>query len=99
MANYYLSGRWLAPLLVSVLIAIIPTPEGLAPHAWLYFAIFLGVIVGLILEPFPGSVVAMCGIAIIAVLSPWLLFSPQQLADPGFKYTSKALSWAVSGFS
>lgn len=99
MANYYLSGRWLAPLLVSVLIAIIPTPEGLAPHAWLYFAIFLGVIVGLILEPFPGSVVAMCGIAVIAVLSPWLLFSPQQLADPGFKYTSKALSWAVSGFS
>lgn len=46
----------------------------------LYFAVFTGVIVGLILEPVPGAVVAMIGISIIAVLSPWLLFSPEQLA-------------------
>ena len=30
---------------------------------------------------------------------PWLLFSPEQLAQPGFKFTAKSLSWAVSGFS
>ncbi|MBW9313156.1 hypothetical protein FA041_22240 [Escherichia coli] len=36
---------------------------------------FTGVIVGLILEPVPGAVVAMVGISIIAILSPWLLFS------------------------
>ncbi|MBW6099198.1 anion permease [Escherichia coli] len=38
---------------------------------------FTGVIVGLILEPVPGAVVAMVGISIIAILSPWLLFSPR----------------------
>lgn len=68
-------------------------------HTWLYFAVFTGVIVGLILEPVPGAVVAMVGISIIAILSPWLLFSPEQLAQPGFKFTAKSLSWAVSGFS
>ncbi len=36
---------------------------------------------------------------VIAILSPWLLFSPEQLAQPGFKFTAKSLSWAVSGFS
>lgn len=72
------------------------------PQGWrvipLYFAVFTGVIVGLILEPVPGAVVAMVGISIIAILSPWLLFSPEQLAQPGFKFTAKSLSWAVSGF-
>lgn len=57
-------------------------------HTWLYFAVFTGVIVGLILEPVPGAVVAMVGISIIAILSPWLLFSPEQLAQPGFKFTA-----------
>ncbi|MBW7982187.1 anion permease [Enterobacillus tribolii] len=91
--------RYLAPLAVIIVIALIPAPAGLEPHAWLYFAVFMGVIVGLILEPLPGAVVAMIGISIIAILSPWLLFSPQQLAQDGFRFTSKALSWAVSGFS
>ncbi len=56
-------------------------------------------IVGLILEPVPGAVVAMVGVSIIAILCSWLLFSPEQLAQPGFKFTAKSLSWAVSGFS
>lgn len=91
--------RYLAPLVVIAVIAVLPVPEGLETHTWLYFAVFTGVIVGLILEPLPGAVVAMTGIAIIAVLSPWLLFSPEQLAQDGFKFTAKSLSWAVSGFS
>ncbi|WP_310607513.1 anion permease [Buttiauxella brennerae] len=91
--------RYLAPLMIILLLVLLPVPQGLAPHAWLFFAVFMGVIVGLILEPIPGAVVAMVGIAIIAILSPWLLFSPQQLAQGGFKFTGKALSWAVSGFS
>lgn len=66
------------------------------PQGWrtipLYFAVFTGVIVGLILEPVPGAVVAMVGISIIAILSPRLLFSPEQLAQPGFKFTAKSLS-------
>lgn len=91
--------RYLAPLAVIAIIALLPVPAGLENHTWLYFAVFTGVIVGLILEPVPGAVVAMVGISIIAILSPWLLFSPEQLAQPGFKFTAKSLSWAVSGFS
>lgn len=99
MATLNTSWRYLAPLVVSAAIALCPVPSGLEAHAWLFFAVFTGVIVGLVLEPVPGAVVAMTGIAIIAILSPWLLFSPQQMADPGFKFTAKSLSWAVSGFS
>lgn len=96
LRNYW---RYLAPLAVILILALIPAPAGLELHSWLYFAVFMGVIVGLILEPVPGAVVAMLGISIIAILSPWLLFSPAQLAEPGFKFTAKALNWAVSGFS
>ena len=74
--------RYLAPLAVIAIIALLPLPAGLESHTWLYFAVFTGVIVGLILER-AGCVVAMVGISIIAILSPWLLFSPEQLAQPG----------------
>lgn len=94
-----LRWRLLVPLAVALFILLLPTPQGLEPHAWHYVAVFIGVIVALVLEPLPGAVVAMVGIAIITVLAPWLLFSPEQLATPGFKSTSAALSWAVSGFS
>lgn len=73
--------RYLAPLAVIAIIALLPLPAGLRVIP-LYFAVFTGVIVGLILEPVPGAVVAMVGISIIAILSPWLLFSPEQLAQP-----------------
>ncbi len=89
--------RYLAPLAVIAIIALLPLPAGLESHTALLCR-FTGVIVGLILEPVPGAVVAMVGISIIAILSPWLLFSPEQLAQPGFKFTAKSLSWAVSGF-
>lgn len=51
--------RYLAPLAVIAIIALLPVPAGLENHTWLYFAVFTGVIVGLILEPVPGAVVAM----------------------------------------
>jgi len=53
--------RYLAPLAVIAIIALLPLPAGLESHTWLYFAVFTGVIVGLILEPVPGAVVAMVG--------------------------------------
>lgn len=99
MATFRSCWRYVVPPAVSILLALIPAPAGLEPHAWFYFAVFMGVIAGLILEPLPGAVVAMIGISVIAILSPWLLFSPEQMSQGGFKFTSKALSWAVSGFS
>jgi L-tartrate/succinate antiporter len=39
------------PIIVAVLLLFVPVPDGLPPYAWHYFAIFVGVIVGLIFEP------------------------------------------------
>ena len=54
----------LAPVVVAVLIALIPAPAGLPQHAWYYFAIFVGVIVGLMFEPLPGGSWALLLVAV-----------------------------------
>jgi L-tartrate/succinate antiporter len=89
----------LAPLVVVVLIAIIPAPAGLAQHAWYYFAIFAGVIVGLMLEPIPGAAIGLIAVTVVAVFCEWVFFSPEQLAKPGFNVANASLGWALSGFS
>jgi len=62
---------WKAPalLLVALALAIIPAPSGLEPHAWYYFAIFAGVITGLMLEPIPGAAIGLIGVTLVAVLA------------------------------
>ncbi len=91
--------RALLPVGVAVLIALLPAPEGLAPYAWYYFALFAGVIVALMVEPLPGGAVGLIGVTTAAVLAPYVLFAPAELAKPGFKVASAALAWALSGFS
>jgi len=88
----------LAPVAVAIAIALIPAP-GLPQHAWYFFAIFAGVIVGLILEPLPGGAIGIIGVTTVTVLSPWVLFSPAELAKPGFNAANAALTWGLSGFS
>ena len=46
--------KGLAPVVAAIVIALIPAPGGLAQHTWYYFAIFAGVIVGLMLEAWRG---------------------------------------------
>jgi L-tartrate/succinate antiporter len=92
-------ARALVPIALAAGIALIPSPEGLAPHAWHYFAIFCGVILGLILEPVPGAAVGWIGITTAALLSRFVLFGPEQLAEPGFNDAEQAIRWALSGFS
>src|SRR5258706_12689428 len=89
----------LAPVIVAILLGLLPVPSGLAPYAWYFFSIFVGVIVGLILEPLPGAAIAVIGITLVTVLAPFALFSPQQLAESGFRPASAALAWALSGYS
>jgi L-tartrate/succinate antiporter len=84
-------------VLVGVVIAVIPPPDGLPAYAWHYFALFVAVIVGLILEPVPAAAVGLIGVTVAAVLG--LVFSPEQLADPEFKLSSEAAKWALSGFA
>lgn len=93
------SWKSLAPLIVTVVVALWPTPDGLSPHAWYFFAIFLGCVVGLILEPLPGAVIGLIGVTAAALLAPWVLFSPEQLAAPNFNAANQAFAWAVSGFT
>jgi len=90
---------FLLPAFVALLLLVTPVPNGLSPHAWHFFAIFAAVIVGLIFEPLPGAVIGLTGIVVVALFNQWLLFSPEQLADPSFKTANQAFKWAVSGFS
>jgi len=94
-----MNWKAIAPIAVAIIIALIPAPAGLPQHSWYFFAIFVGVIVGLMFEPLPGGAIGLIGVALVAVLSPWVLFSPEQLAKPGFNDARAALSWALSGFS
>ncbi len=94
-----LPWKALTPVAVAAVLALMPAPDGLAPHAWYFFAIFAGVIVGLMLEPLPGGAIGLIGVTLVTVLSPWVLYGPQELAKPGFKPANAALNWALSGFS
>lgn len=85
------------PILVAVVIALLPVPEGLAPNAWYYFAIFAGVVTGLILEPMPAAAIGLIGVVLIAILG--LPFSAEQLADPAFNTPTEAIRWVLAGFS
>ena len=87
------------PIAIAIVVALIPTPSGLAPHAWLYFAIFLGIVLALILEPVPASAVGLLGVTIVAAAAPWTLFSPAELATQSFDAPTRAIEWAVSGFA
>src|ERR1700741_4781279 len=89
----------LAPVAIVVILALLPVPSGLAPHAWYFFSVFVGVIVGLILEPLPGAAIAVIGITLVTVLARFALFSPQQLVESGFRPANAALAWALSGYS
>jgi L-tartrate/succinate antiporter len=80
-------------------LALMPPPPGLAPYACNFFAIFAGVIVALMLEPLPGAAIGLIGVALVTVLSPWVLFSAAELAKAGFKPANASLAWALSGFA
>jgi L-tartrate/succinate antiporter len=94
-----MNWKAIAPVAVAIIIALIPAPEGLPQHAWYFFAIFVGVIVGLMFEPLPGGAIGLIGVTVVAVLSEWVFFSPEQLAKPGFNSARASLAWALSGFS
>jgi L-tartrate/succinate antiporter len=85
------------PLAVGMVVAVCPAPAGLAPHAWLYFAAFVAVILSLITEPLPAPAIGLIGVTAIAVLG--LPFGPEALADPAFRAPAEALKWALAGFS
>ncbi len=62
-------------------------PTGLTMSAWCYFATFLAVILGLILEPIPAAGVGLIGVAFAATMR-------YVNAD-----MTQSLNWALAGFS
>jgi L-tartrate/succinate antiporter len=87
------------PLAISGVLALFPAPAGLPQHTWYYLAIFAGVVAALVLEPLPGGAIGLIGVTLVGVLARWVLLSPGELAQPGFRPENAALSWALSGFS
>lgn len=75
------------PVFIAVFIALLPTPQGLQPHAWYYFATFVGIIVGIALESLPMGLIGLIGICLVSLLN---------LLD---KKPADTLNWALSGFS
>jgi L-tartrate/succinate antiporter len=82
-------GMWraLPPVVVGVGVALVPVPPGLTPDAWRYFALFLAVVVGLVLEPIPAAGVGFIGMALAAA---------SRLAAPD---PEASLKLALSGFA
>jgi len=98
------SFSWWKSLLPLVIIAVmfcIPAPENMPPQAWRYFAVFVAMIVGMILEPIPATAISFIAVVICVVGADYLLFSPQELADPVFaaKAGKEAMKWGLKGFS
>jgi L-tartrate/succinate antiporter len=91
--------RTAIPLAIVAIIAVLPPPQGLPQHTWYYFAIFSGVIGGLVLEPLPNPAVGFIGVTTVAVLSKWTLFGASDLAKPGFNAAGESIKWALSGFA
>ncbi len=97
-ANYRALAA-LLPLAVGLSMALLPPPPGLAQYSWWYLSLFVTVIVGLIVEPVPAAAVGLLGVTAAAVLSRFVLYSPDQLAVAGFNPNAAAISWALSGFA
>jgi L-tartrate/succinate antiporter len=91
--------RAIVPIAVALILLLLPAPAGLPDHAWHFFAIFAAVILGLMFEPLPGAAVGLIGVTVTALFARYTLYSPAELARPGFNPADAALAWVLSGFS
>ncbi len=81
------------PLVLGIVLWFLPAPQGLAPAAWHYFAVFAAVIAGLILEPIPAAAIGLIGVSLLAALN--LVPAKPDVAP----VPADAVRWALSGFS
>src|SRR5690554_4418676 len=81
-------------ILLGVGVNLIPIPEGLSQEAWLYFSIFLCVVIGLIVEPFPPAFIGLLGVVTASLFKVGPLLSDGNIASG-----SQINSWGLSGFS
>jgi anion transporter len=81
--------KWktIAPLVIWLAVYLTPVPAGLNADQWHYFAVFVAVIAGLILESMPVGAVGLIGLTFAGVMG-------YVEHDP-----NKSLRWMLSGFS
>lgn len=80
------------PIAVTVIIWLLPVPDGLTANAMRYLGIFLGVILALILEPLPNSAVGLIGCTLAGAL--------RLVPGPNGKVATlgQSLGFTLSGF-
>jgi L-tartrate/succinate antiporter len=76
------SFKAILPVLIGLLIWVLPVPDGLTVEAWRYFAIFVGVVAALILEPIPAAAAGFIGVTLAAALLLVPTPAPQPPAKP-----------------
>lgn len=82
-----INWKTIAPLVIWLAVYLVPVPAGLNADQWHYFAVFLAVIAGLILESMPVGAVGLIGLTFAGVMG-------YVEHDP-----NKSLRWMLSGFS
>src|ERR1051326_3477916 len=78
--GFQTNWKFVTPVVVAVIIALLPAPAGLPQHAWYYFPLFIAVIVGLMLEPLPGGAIGIAGVTLATLLAPWVLYGARSVA-------------------
>ncbi|MBZ7955486.1 DASS family sodium-coupled anion symporter [Campylobacter molothri] len=84
------------PFVVGLIVYFIPIPEGLNANAWLYFSIFIGLIIGLILEPISPALIGVIAVTLA------VLFKVGPVGSNNIETIIKdsvAIKWGLSGFS
>lgn len=61
--------KWLAIILIPVVILICPVPEGFTLDAWRLFAVYVGAILGIMLRPLPEPAIMLIAVTIASL---WL---------------------------
>jgi L-tartrate/succinate antiporter len=80
-------ARSAAPIVVGLGLSLAPRPSGLDAGGWRYLALFTAVVVALILEPIPPSMVGLLGVLVATMLG---CVAPEPLAS---------IEWGLNGFS
>ena len=84
--------RIFIPVISGLGIYFLPVPNGVTELGWSYLSVFVGVIVALILEPFPPAFCSLVGVLLVVVLK----IAPNK---SGVELTSQEfIDWGLSGF-
>jgi len=59
--------KWIIPVAAGLIVYLLPQPDGIKPGGWAVLAIFVGTVLGLILQPLPLGAVALTGLTVTMI--------------------------------